>query len=79
MPRDPNPNPEKYCSVIEAARTFRKTYHQVRDMFTTGFIDGELVEGRLWLYRESVALRDMELKADRRKVLGQPEPLSLGE
>jgi hypothetical protein len=55
--------------VIEAARSFRKTYHQVRDMFTTGQIDGIFEDDRLWLDKQSVAEKCIELAARKREVM----------
>lgn len=75
--RDPNPDPEKYCSVIEAARSFKKTYHQVRDMFTTCYIDGIFEDGRLWLDRQSVAERCMEIAAARKLEIEANAPSSV--
>lgn len=69
MPRNPNPDPEKFCSVVEAARSFGKTYHQVRDMFTTRQIDGIFEDGRLWLDKQSVAERCIELADAKKKAM----------
>ena len=56
-----NPDPEKYCSIAQASRTIKKSYHQTYDLFAKGVLKGLQITDEFgmsqgyWIEKQSVA------------------------